>query len=50
MATVRPSKKRWHMSQSALGGYFKKPKGFEEWFYTGATLNFGHIKKPKKSK
>ena len=27
---------------------FKKIKGFEEWFYTGGTLAFGHFKPPPK--
>ncbi len=50
MATVRPSKTRWHTNASAVKGYVKKPKGFEAWFYTGPTLHFGHIQKPKRKK
>ncbi len=34
---------KFFVSRSALqGANIKKPKGFEAWFYTGATLHFGH--------
>jgi len=38
----------WRYNASALKGYFKKPVGFEEWFYTGPSLDFGHFPNPKK--
>ena len=33
---------------SAVRGYFKKIVGFEEWFYTGPSLHFGHFPSRKK--
>jgi len=33
---------RWFRSASALRATLKKPAGFEDWFYTGPTLHFGH--------
>ena len=41
MANIKSG--QWRYSKSALRGYFKKPVGFEEWFYTGPSLNFGHF-------
>jgi hypothetical protein len=32
----------WFYSTSRVNGYFKKIAGFEDWFYTGPTKNFGH--------
>jgi hypothetical protein len=34
---------KFFVSRSAIqNAYVKKPKGFEAWFYTGATKHFGH--------
>lgn len=44
---------RWFYSRSRFPFELKKPKGFEEWFYTGPSLDFGHpndIKKRSKGK
>lgn len=41
----------WFWSISALRWYnFKAPVGFEDWFYTGPTLYFGHAKSSKRGK
>ena len=41
MANIK--KGRWRYNKSAVSGYLKKPVGFEDWFYTGPTLAFGHF-------
>jgi len=45
-----PKKDKWFHSQSRAPFGFKKVKGFEGWFYTGATLHFGHPNDSKKGK
>jgi len=37
-----PKKDKWFYSKSRARGSVKKPLGFEDWFYTGPTLHFGH--------
>lgn len=32
----------WFYSASRYSHTFKKIQGFEAWFYTGGTANFGH--------
>lgn len=49
MITTKNEKAGWVTHASARRGYFKKIKGFEAWFYTGPSLNFGHVQKVKKS-
>jgi len=34
--------RRWRYNASAVSGYVRKPVGFEDWFYTGPSLVFGH--------
>ncbi len=43
-------KDKWFYSCSRAPGDLKKAKGFEEWFYTGPTLDFGHPNDSKKGK
>ena len=38
----------WFTSHSVIRYEFPKPKGFEDWFYTGATRHFGHEKSQHK--
>ena len=47
--TTKNENARWVYNASARRGYVKKIEGFEAWFYTGPSLNFGHIKKIKKT-
>lgn len=47
---VQPKKDRWFFSKSRSQWALKKPKGFEEWFYTGGTFHFGHPNDIKKGK
>ena len=42
MANLKKAK-GWFYSRSRVSGYFKKPAGFEDWFYTGGSVNFGHF-------
>ena len=49
MITTKNERAGWVVNRSAVRGSFKKIKGFEAWFYTGPTLNFGHVQKAKKS-
>ncbi len=46
---VVPKKDKWVYNKSRVGGDFKKIAGFEEWFYTGPSRFFGHVKPPKKN-
>lgn len=48
MGKVQQQRVRWVTSRSALDWGFKKLKGFEEWFYTGPSLHFGHPNANKK--
>ena len=48
-AMARARKVRFITSKTAHNAYFKKPKGFEAWFYTGGTRDWGH-NPPKKGK
>ncbi len=41
---------KWFYSKSRVRLDFKKVKGYEEWFYTGPTLDFGHPNDSKKGK
>jgi len=43
-----PKKDKWRYNQSRAPGELKKPKGFESYFYTGPTLDFGHPNANKK--
>ena len=47
---VVPKKDKWSYSHSRASGELKKTKGFEDWFYTGPTLDFGHPNDSKKGK
>lgn len=40
---------RWHINASAVGAFFKVPKGWAKsgYFYTGPTLHFGHVPSTK---
>lgn len=48
MAHLQKTAQGWFTSKSATRGTLKKIPGFEQWFYTGPTLHFGHVSKPKK--
>ena len=48
MITTKNEAAGWVYNRSAQKGFFKKIAGFEEWFYTGPSLNFGHVHKPKR--
>ncbi len=48
MITVKNEKAGWVYNASDRKGYFKKIEGYEAWFYTGPSLNFGHVQKVKK--
>ena len=45
-----PKKDKWFYSKSRVSFSFKKVNGFEDWFYTGPTLHFGHPNDSKKGK
>ena len=50
---VQPKADKWFYSKSRAPFELKKPVGFEDWFYTGPSLFFGHpndIKKRSKGK
>ena len=49
MITSKNENARWVYNASARSGYFKKIVGYEAWFYTGPSLNFGHVQKVKKA-
>lgn len=48
MITSKNENAGWVYNASARKGYFKKIAGFEDWFYTGPSLNFGHVQRPPK--
>ena len=41
---------KWFYSKNRAPFALKKVKGYEEWFYTGPTLVFGHPNDSKKGK
>ena len=45
---IVPKRDKWFYSRSRAPFALKKPKGFENWFYTGPTLDFGHPNAHKK--
>jgi hypothetical protein len=40
--TPKQTRNKLFWSKSRVPGNFKKPTGFEDWFYTGPTKHFGH--------
>ncbi len=47
---VQPKTDKWFYSKNRAPFELKKLKGFEDWFYTGPTLHFGHPNDSKKGK